>query len=93
MEPSGSESKGVILVKFGVGGGAIGFRFGEKDLAKEVVRVCGQTIQDLCKGDTVGQVAEDRARMALRIKELEEQLDPMILRLLILRTRCDLCPV
>jgi len=67
--------------------------FTEVDLAEEVAKACKWAAENLVKGNTTPVVAEQINVMKERIKELEEMLDPLMLRPLILGTQCDLCPV
>jgi hypothetical protein len=65
------------------------------DLAKEVLRLCHETVVSLRgenKSHLVLGLADQVVKMRERMTELEECLDPLILRPIILRTRCDLCP-
>jgi hypothetical protein len=65
------------------------------DLAKEVLSMCRETVtklRDETKSRLVQGLADQVANMRERTAELEESLDALILRPIILRTRCDLCP-
>lgn len=67
----------------------------DSELAKEVRSVCHWAVENLKKGnksDLVQRLADEVRRMQDTTRELEESLDGLILRPLILRTRCDLCP-
>ena len=65
------------------------------ELAKEVLSICHWAKNNLRKGsksDVLQKLTDDVCKMQARIKELEESLDELQLRPMILRTRCDLCP-
>jgi len=65
------------------------------NLANEVKSVCCLAISNLREGnksDLVRRLADKVRQMQDRTRELEENLDGLILRPMILRTRCDLCP-
>jgi len=66
--------------------------FAEVDLAEEVATVCKWAARNLYEGNTTLEVSKQINIMQEKIKELEEMLDPLRLRPLILGTRCDLCP-
>ncbi|MBE9502172.1 MAG: hypothetical protein IMY87_07075 [Chloroflexi bacterium] len=66
--------------------------FTNKDVANAVATVCGQATDILCRGYNVREIAQQLPIIAKKAAEIEEMLDPMSLRPLILRTRCDLCP-
>jgi hypothetical protein len=70
-----------------------GLIFTEADLAEEVAKACKWAAKNLYKGNTTLAVAKQINIMQERIKELEEMLDSLRLRSLILGTRCELCPV
>ena len=66
----------------------------DEELAKEVLDMCGQVVTNLreTKSDLVQKLADEVRRMQDRTEELDESLDGLILRPMILRTRCNLCP-
>jgi len=84
--------QGATEVTFGERDLTVGLIFTEKDLAEEVTGVCNWAAQNLCIRDTVQRVANEVCTMQTRIDELEVMLDPLVLRPLLVRTRCDLCP-
>jgi hypothetical protein len=64
-------------------------------LAKEVLSVCRWADDNLRKGlksDLVQMLTDEVCQMQAKTKELEESLDELRLRPMILLTRCDLCP-
>lgn len=72
-----------------------GLYLDDVELAKEVRSMCYGAITNLREGvksDLVQRLTDEVRRMQDRTGELEESLDGLILRPLILRTRCDLCP-
>jgi len=67
----------------------------ETDLAIKVAKICNQTTTTLRQGqkaEMVQELAREIRRMRRLTTELVERLDSLLLRPLILRTRCDLCP-
>jgi len=66
--------------------------FSDKKLANKAEEVTNQVGKDLLKSDLVKQLANEVRAMRTVIEEIDNALDPFILRPLILRTRCDLCP-
>ena len=67
----------------------------DSGLAMEVLNVCTRAVGNLQEGRKsalVLNLAKEVGGMQGRAKELEESLDRLVLRPVILRTRCDLCP-
>jgi len=65
------------------------------ELAKETLNMCRQVVTNLREGtksDLVQRLTDKVRRMQDRTEELEKSFDRLILRPVILRTRCDLCP-
>lgn len=65
------------------------------DLAKEVAKTCNWVVNNLCKGDKsymIRSLQNNFSSMEASIEKLEEMLNPLLLRPIIIRTRCDLCP-
>ena len=62
-------------------------------LAKKVAHTCDLAYDNLRKGDMVQQLHCEVRKMKKLSEELREALNPVKLRPMILRTRCDLCPV
>ena len=65
------------------------------ELAKEALSICRRVVTNLREGtksDLVQRLTDEVRRMQDTTEELEESLDGLILRPMILRTRCDLCP-
>jgi hypothetical protein len=65
------------------------------DVAKEVLGACSWAVSNLQAGDKsdlVQKLAGGVQLMQDRFHELEESLDGLVLRPIILRTRCELCP-
>ena len=63
-----------------------------KRLAEQVTGICNSAYHNLCKGDIVQQFYCEVRNMRKAAEELREMLNPVKLRPMILRTRCDLCP-
>jgi len=67
----------------------------EKGLYEKVAGILSQVAETFCierKEDIIQPLLGDVSRMNEAISTLEEMLNPLVLRPLILRTRCDLCP-
>ena len=65
------------------------------ELAKEVLNMCRRAITNLRQGiksDLVRRLADKVHQMQDRTQELEESLEGLLLRPVILHTRCELCP-
>ncbi len=63
-----------------------------KSLADRVTHICNLVANNLRKGDMVQQLHNEVHRMKKASDELHDMLNPVKLRPMILRTRCDLCP-
>ncbi len=61
-------------------------------LGEGVKRTCQSTYKALYQGKLVGSLQHDLKKMKEIRDELEETLNPLTLRPIILGTRCDLCP-
>lgn len=67
----------------------------DEKLAKEVCVICRRANDSLRTGrksDLVQALTDEVSQMRARSRELEESLDELLLRPMILLTRCDLCP-
>lgn len=67
----------------------------DKDLFEKIAKILRQVAETFCaerKKDTIQPLINDARKMSMAINALEEVLNPLVLRPLILRTRCDLCP-
>jgi len=72
------------------------FYLNNEELAKEVWSFCRQVVTNLwdkVKSDLIQKLTDEIFKMRARNKELGESLDELVLRPMILRTRCDLCPM
>ena len=63
-----------------------------KSLAEKVTHICNSVANNLRKGDMAQQLRREVGDMKRASDELREMLNPVKLRPMILRTRCDLCP-
>ena len=63
-----------------------------RGLAEKVTRMCNLAHNNLRKGDMVQKLYREVGNMKRASEELREMLNPVKLRPMILRTRCDLCP-
>lgn len=67
--------------------------FGQADRAKEIVKICISVCDTLCRGEKVKSLVAKLRIMRKAINYLEENLDPIILRPMILNSpKCELCP-
>lgn len=90
-----SRADGMTEVLFGEHGLGLGLIFTETNLAKEVGNTCIWAAKNLCireKENIVQLLVDNVSTMRKAIKDLTEKLNPLVLRPLILSTRCDLCP-
>lgn len=81
--------EGTILI---VIGGKSKVVLEDKTIAKELAGVCKRVIGKLCEENSLIKLSEKSNPMETAIEELEEELHPYILRPIILKTQCDLCP-
>ncbi len=65
----------------------------EAALAQEVATVCNLALQNLYPRYMADEIQGMRHRMDEKIEEIDDALDPFVLRPLLVRTRCELCPV
>ena len=77
------------------GGYYLNLIFDETDpaLAQEVAAVCNNALQDLYPRYMVDEILGMLHRMNEKIEVIDDALDPFVLRPLLVRTRCELCPV
>lgn len=66
--------------------------FHKQQLAQAVANICNSAIKILHVENTLRPVADSLAAMKKAMIQLEDMLDPLRIRPMILRTRCDLCP-
>ncbi len=69
-----------------------GITFHEAKSAKVVAQVSKWAAKNLSKEDSVEKLVEEINAMQKKIEELRESLNPLVLKPLILSTRCELCP-
>ena len=90
-----SVDRGQIGVSAGEGPWYTTIRFGDKELAEEVAVVCRRIERDLMKPERLSlldNIGADIDTMGERARELEDMLDDLVLRPVIIGTKCDLCP-
>jgi len=71
------------------------FYLNDEELAKDVWSMCCQVVTNLwdeVESDLIQKLTDEVSQMQTRTKELGEGLDELVLRPMILRTRCDMCP-
>ena len=88
-----SEGSGFVEVTTSEGTPALRLKFSEHAPAAKAATVCTNAARTLCSRDTGVQLDRELASLQKIIDEIEEMLDPLVLRPLILKTRCELCPV
>jgi hypothetical protein len=83
-----------IVVKSRSGDESVLTFFGDsyKSMADRIAQICNLAANNLRKGDTVQKLYLEVGSMRKASEELREMLNPVKLRPMILRTRCDLCP-
>ena len=91
---TGSYSRGkYISVIMGEGETQVQLPFEKKGLAENIANEVRTVADNLGSTSIALQAASEVRTMRARIAELEETLYPVMLRPIILYTRCDLCPV
>jgi hypothetical protein len=88
-------SKGRVELRFYKGDSDTRLELNDTKLAKDVLKVCrwaANNLQEGNKSDLVRKLTDEVHRMQDRTEELKVGLDELLLRPIILRTRCDLCP-
>jgi len=84
-----------IQVSYELMGRAWSLRFADKSVIEEAAKVCTKAANTLCRGlkaHLVSHSYHEVGTMRNALEELGEMLNPLKLRPIILRTRCDLCP-
>ena len=81
--------EGTILI---VIGGKSKVVLEDRTIAEKPAGVCKRVIGKLCEEKSLTKLSEKNNPMKTAIEELEEELHPYILRPIILKTQCDLCP-
>ena len=70
--------------------------FSDRDLAEKAARLGNHVARNLLlgrNGGNVGKSLQERiSKMRQAMEELADMLNPLVLRPIILRTRCELCP-
>ena len=87
--------EGSTQVLFGESASITMIELVDNNLAKEVERICKWATKNLyieSKETLVDPLRNGFDTMKKAIEELDKMLNPLILRPMILRTRCDLCP-
>jgi hypothetical protein len=95
MKGASAITEGQVWVEFCKGDSETRLFLNDVKLAKEALSICRWADDNLRKGlksGLVQKLTDDVCQMQDRIKELEESLDELLLRPMILLTRCDLCP-
>jgi len=87
-------SKGRVELRFYDGDSATKLDLNDVELAKEVLSMCRQVVTNLLevKSDLVQELTDEVGQMKDRTRELEENLDGLVLRPMMIHTQCDLCP-
>jgi hypothetical protein len=87
-------SKGRMELRFYDGDSDTNLDLNDVELAKGVLSICRQVVTNLLevKSDLVQELTDEVSQMKDRTRELEESLDGLVLRPMMIHTRCDLCP-
>jgi hypothetical protein len=85
-------SDGQSEVLFGKDNLSQGIIFRKTKFATELAEVSKWAAKNLSKENSVENIAGEIGIMQRQIDELRESLNPLVLRSLIFRTRCELCP-
>ena len=88
-------TEGRVWLEFYEGDSDTRLDLNDSELAKEVLSVCRWAVNNLRKGEKsnlVRRLADEVRQMRDGTQELEESLEGLLLRPMILRTRCELCP-
>ena len=86
---------GTFDVVFGKGHLSLYLIFTQENPALQATRICNGAVKNLYIGENEGMVemlASDIHQMKRAIEELDEMLNALVLRSMIVRTRCELCP-
>lgn len=95
LKGSSIMTEGHVWLEFYEGDSDTRLDLNNLDLAKEVLSACRWAVSNLQEGDKsdlVQKLSDGVRQMQDRILELEESLEELLLRPIILRTRCELCP-
>jgi len=95
LKGSGVLTEGRVWLEFYEGDSDTRLDLNDVELAKEVLGMCRGAVTNLRQGiksDLVRRLADEVRQMQDRTHELEESLEGLLLRPMILRTRCELCP-
>jgi len=71
----------------------LGHRLREVSLGPDMAAVCELAFKTMCQSFSDKSIAEMLHRMNEKIEVIDDALDPFVLRPLLVRTRCELCPV
>ncbi|MCK4354377.1 MAG: hypothetical protein KAW83_03900 [Dehalococcoidia bacterium] len=88
-----TEGRGLIV--FGELGSATRVELADFDLAEDVAEICRWAANNLSieeRDQHISWYRDGIEAMKEAVQKLEDALDPLMLRPMILRTRCDLCP-
>ena len=95
LEGSSVLTEGRVWLEFYGGDSDTRLDLNDVELAKEVLGMCRRAVTNLRQGiksDLVRRLADEVRQMQDRTQELEKSLEGLLLRPMILRTRCELCP-
>jgi hypothetical protein len=95
LKGSSIMTEGHVWLEFYKGDSDTRLDLNDVKLARDALKVCRWAADNLQKGnksDLVRKLTDEVHQMQDRTEELEESLDELLLRPMILRTRCDLCP-
>lgn len=87
-----SKKDGTIHIFFGSKASIEDITLKDEAASELVKEICTQAVNIICKGKIPTQALEINRQLKSMVDELEVMLSQVMLRSLILRTRCDLCP-
>lgn len=64
----------------------------DEKIARKVAAACKGVIKNLCKEKSLAELLKNGNQMKTAVEQLEQELDPFVLRRIILKTECSLCP-
>jgi hypothetical protein len=86
------EGKDTTVLVLGDSGPKEWIKLADAKLAANVLDICQWAAENLGKSELAEHLKRSIWEMHLEAEELEDMLDPLVLRPLLLRTRCELCP-
>ena len=82
-----------FIVTFAEGRQVLELTFSEHRLAEKAAEICNWAATNVLKRDAAEQIANMLNKVEEKVMALEEMLEPLVLRPMIIRSHCSLCPV